>query len=178
MCKPFATGFILLVLSFGMLASCSKSNDQRDFENEALRTPSGITETNANGEVVGEPDNDDWRISPMYRGLISINSSGARLPYPNPLPYNQKITIGLYLGSLETLNRLEVYSFKDPNQLSGRIYNIEGLNPPGYEEITLSGSNISGSAGGSQADGLYRVLIYDGQQNLITYGDVQIGATQ
>jgi len=177
MSKPFAAVFILMVFSFGVLASCSKSNDQRDFENEALSAPSGITETTANGEVV-HTDNDDWRVGPMYRGLISVGSPDTQPPYPNPLPYNQNLTIGLYIRSIDTLNRLEIYSFKNPNQFIGPINTIEGLNPPGYEEITLSGSNISGSAGGSSADGLYRILIYDGQQNLITYGDVQIGTTQ
>lgn len=177
MSKPFAAGFILLVVSIGVFASCSKSNDQRDFENQALSAPSGITETNANGEVI-TTDNNDWQVGPMYRGLISIGSPDAQPPYPNPLPYNQNLTISIYIRSVDTLNRLEIYSFKNPNQLTGPIYTSEGLNPPGYEEISLSGSNISGSAGGSTADGLYRILIYDGQQNLITYGDVQIGATQ
>jgi hypothetical protein len=156
------------------LGGCSKSNDQRDFEDEALTQPQGITETNANGDVQNT-DPDDWRIAPMYRGLVSIGTPDNQPPYPNPLSYNQDLTINIYIRSIETLNEIVVRSFEFPSQANAPAIAIrEELSSPTLETITLSGQTISGSSGGQQAAGTYRILIYDGKQNLITYGDIRI----
>lgn len=167
--------FFLAVLS---LVSCSKSDDQREFENRAISEPEGITETNSNGDVVNDNiDHDDWQISPMYQGLITIGTTGdVEYPHPNPLPFNLDLTINLYIRTVETLNRIEIRTFEFPSQDSFPIRTVrDNISSPTLENFTLSGSLISGSTGSSQAAGLYRILIYDGQQNLITYGDVRIG---
>lgn len=165
--------FPLLLLGC-LFAGCSKSDDQRDFENEALTSPEGITRTDANGNVQ-QTDPDDWRISPMYSGLVSVGTPDDQPPYPNPLSFNQNLTINIYIRSIETLNRLEVYSFRFPDQANSPAIAIrDDLSSPTLETITLSGQIITGASGGSQAAGLYRILIYDGNQNLITYGDVEV----
>src|SRR5699024_5905249 len=69
--RPSALIFIILL---GI--SCSKSDDQRRFEEEALRPPQHITETNAAGDTTGTVDKDDWRIGPMFQGRISIGTLG------------------------------------------------------------------------------------------------------
>jgi hypothetical protein len=169
--------FFLLCTGCLLLTSCSKSDDQRDFENHALSEPEGITETNSNGDVINT-DPDDWRISPMYQGLISIGTPDNQPPYPNPFSFNQELIINIYIRSIETLSRIEVYSFEFPSEANSSAITIrEDISSPHLETITLSGQLISGYSGGSQAAGLYRILIYDGQQNLITYGDVQIGSS-
>lgn len=166
--------YSLILLFVGFLAAdCSKSNDQRDFENQALSEPRGFTQTSADG-TVGDTDPDDWRISPMYRGLISIGTPDDQPPYPNPLPFNQNLTINLYIRSIETLNRIEVYAFEFPSEANAPIAVREDISSPTLETLTLSGQLISGSSGGSGAAGLYRILIYDGQQNVITYGDIRV----
>lgn len=156
-----------------LLFGCSKSDDQRKFENEARTTPQNYTATNGNGEIINE-DPDDWRIAPMYSGLVSIGTPDNQPPYPNPVTFNQNLTINIYIRSIETLNRIEVYTFELPSQIRGPISVLQDLSSPTLETITLSGASISGSSGGSEATGLYRILIYDGQQNLITYGDIRV----
>ena len=167
--------YILILGLIGILFSgCSKSNDQREFENQALQEPQGFTETGPNGDIENT-DPDDWRVGPMYRGLVSIGTPDKQPPYPNPLAFNQDLTVNIYIRSIETLNRIEVFSFQLPSQPNATIAVRDDLSSPTLETFTLSGQLISGSTGGSQAEGLYRILIYDGQQNLITYGDVKIG---
>lgn len=167
--------FSLLFAGCLLLAGCSKSDDQREFENQARTEPEGITETDSNGNII-DTDPDDWQISPLYRGLITIGTPDDQPPYPNPLSFNQELTINIYIRSLETLNRLEVRTFEFPSQENFPLTPVrDDISTPTLETITLSGQLISGSSGGSQASGLYRILIYDGQQNLITYGDIRIG---
>jgi hypothetical protein len=172
----FNKSYLLLLFFAGLLlVGCSKSNDQRDFENEANTTPQNFTETNNQGDVISA-DPDDWRVSPMYRGLISIGVgiSDSQPPYPNPLSFNQNLTVNIYINNIETLNRIEIFTFEIPSELNGPFAPVNNISSPTLETISLSGEFISGSSGGSQAAGLYRVLIYDGRQNLITYGDVKI----
>ena len=165
----------ILILG-GLLASCSKSDDQRQFEEQARSQPQGITETNAQGQVVST-DPDDWRISPMYRGLVFIGNgiSDSQPPYPNPMQYNKSLDLNIYVSNTETLDYIEIYTYEIPSQLNGPIYTESDISSPQLVSPTnLSGEFISSSSGGSQASGLYRLLIYDGQQNLITYGDIRI----
>lgn len=161
-----------------MVAACSKSDDQKKFEEEALRLPENITETDASGKIIGDKeDPDDWRISPRYSGLITIGEPLTQLPYPNPLPFNQKLTLQIDLRSIQNLSRIEIY-----------VLEVSASNPlilldqqiiastPTLIEFNLGGDLISGSKGGSNAENLYRILIFDdGKRNLISYGDVQIG---
>ncbi len=164
---------VLLFIGFSM-ATCSKSNDQREFEREANSQPDKITETDDQGNIIST-DSDDWRISPMYRGLVVVGTPDEQPPYPNPLSYNQDLKINLYIRNIETLNQIEVFIFENVNERPNGPYSpINDISSPTLETINLSGQIISGSTGGSQASGLYRILIYDGQQNVITYGDIRI----
>lgn len=174
--KNFFLHIFLLFFTGGlMLTGCSKSDDQREFENQALSDPEGITSTDNNGNIKNT-DPDDWQISPMYRGLITIGTPDEQPPYPNPLPFNAELTIEIYIRTIETLNRIEINSFELPDNANSPTIAIrDNISSPTLETITLNGQLISGSTGGSQASGLYRILIWDGQQNLITYGDIRIG---
>jgi hypothetical protein len=167
--------FLIFVGGCLLIAGCSKSNDQRDFENHAISTqPEGITRTNANGETIDE-DPDDWRISPFYSGLIQVETPA----YPNPVAYNSSnLRIDLYLTpNIERANRIEVYAFRLPgeNNIYGPLDVLEDLSSlSSIETINLSGEHVANSSGGSQASGIYRILIYDGRSNLISYGDVEV----
>lgn len=165
---------LLLLFFFGcLLAGCSKSDDQRDFENQALTSPQNFTQVTTSGDVL-DTDPDDWRISPMYSGLVSVGTPDDQPPFPNPLSFNQNLSINIYIRSIETLNRMEVFVFEIPSEINGPIASLQDLSSPTLETINLNGASISGSSGGSQAAGLYRIMIYDGNQNLITYGDIRI----
>ncbi len=169
---------LFILLFFGgclLIAGCSKSNDQRDFENQAISAqPEGITRTNANGDVL-DPDEDDWRISPFYAGLIRIEVPA----YPNPVAYNSSnLRIDLFLTpNIEKANEIEVYAFKLPgqNNIYGPLDVIQDLSSlSSLVTINLTGELVANSSGGSQASGIYRILIYDGRSNLISYGDVEV----
>jgi hypothetical protein len=171
MTKISTSYFAILFLAGTFLASCSKSDDQREFENAALSVPQGITEMTARGTPVPDKgDPDDWRVSPMYRGLIDIEMPAS----PNPVALNSSLRIDLYITSLETISALEVFAFELPGSLYGPIFNQENLSSTTLVSINLNAAVVANSSPGSQASGLYRILIYDGRQNLITYGDVQI----
>lgn len=168
----------LLICSSVLLLSCSKSDDQRQFENEAWTTPENITKTDSHGNIE-QTDPDDWRISPVYSGLIRVDNPA----YPNPTPYNSSnLKIELYVTSLqffEFTNSIEVYAFKFPDD--SNIYNpidiIQDLSSSSsLFSINLSGQLIANSSGGGNSSGIYRILIFDeGRRNLITYGDIEIG---
>lgn len=169
---------LFFLIFFGgclMIAGCSKSNDQRDFETQAISSqPEGITKTKATGEII-ERDPDDWRISPFYAGLIRVEIPA----HPNPVAYNSNnLTIQLYLTpDIQKTNSIEVWAFRIPgeNNIYGPLYIIEDLSSvSSLEPINLTGELVANSSGGSQASGIYRILIYDGRSNLITYGDVEV----
>lgn len=168
---------LLLIAGFLIVAGCSKSNDQREFENQSLSTPSNFTTTPTQGEIT-DNDPDDWRVSPMYRGLINIGTgiSSFQPPYPNPMDFNQNITINIYLSNIDNLDRLEVYSFETVSEAGKPPIAIrDNISSPSLVTIQLSGQEISGPSGGSQANGLYRIRILDGDLNVVTYGDIKIG---
>jgi hypothetical protein len=169
---------IIFLAGFLIVAGCSKSNDQREFEDQSLSTPSNFTATPTQGEIT-DNDPDDWRISPMYRGLINIGTgiSSFQPPYPNPMDFNQNLTINIYLGNIDNISRIEVYSFESVSEAGKPPIAVrDNISSPSLVTIPLNGQEISGQSGGSQANGLYRIRILDGDLNVITYGDIKIGS--
>lgn len=173
MIRKHFTYLCLLFFIGCLLVGCSKSDEQRQFENEALRTPQGITETDDQGDIINE-DPDDWRIGPMYRGLIDIGSSNSEAPYPNPLGYNQNITIWISFNVSDPVEAIEIRKFRspdDPNYPQLRYLQNDQLTRDNI--ITIEGQLIAEGAG-EAGRGDYRIMIYDSNQNLISYGDVRI----
>lgn len=165
-------------MGFLALSGCSKSDDQREFENQSLSSPGNYTATPTAGEITNE-DPDDWRISPMYRGLLNIGTgiSSFEPPYPNPLDFNQDLTITIYLSNIDNLDRIEVYSFENVSDAGKAPIAVrDDISPPTLVTIRLNGQELSGKTGGSQANGIYRIRILDGDFNVITYGDIKIGS--
>lgn len=172
---PYRT--ILFLAGFLIVAGCSKSDDQREFENQSLSAPNDYTITPKEGEVT-DNDPDDWRISPMYRGLINvgIGLSSFVPPYPNPMEYNQDLNIRIYLSNIDNLDEIRVYSFEHVSDAGKtQIALRDDISSPTLVTIRLNGQEISGKSGGSQANGLYRIRVLDGDFNVITYGDIKIG---
>lgn len=160
----------IIVFSF---AGCSKSDDQRDFENHALNPPSGITETNSSGEIVGNTDQDDWRVGPMYRGLISIGYTESPAPYPNPLGYNQNLTLEIKFHVSDPVDAIEIRKFRTVGEQPVQIRYLQQDELTGFNTVTLPGKEIAYGEGSNASD-TYRLMIYDGNYNLISYGDIKI----
>ncbi|WP_372638952.1 hypothetical protein [Fodinibius sp.] len=171
--RSSALFFLSAIICMG--AACSKSDDQKRFEEQALRLPENITETNASGQKIEDKeDPDDWRISPMYQSLITIGKPYTQLPHPNPVGYNDRLILEIYLNNIETLSSIEVFALNPENQRTTLIAAQTDLSSPSLISMQMDGQHIAGSPGGSNASGLYRILIYDDRNNLITYGDIRV----
>ncbi|MGD8427926.1 MAG: hypothetical protein PVH63_09850 [Balneolaceae bacterium] len=171
--KITSYSLFLMLLGGFLMVGCSKSDDQRKFENEALATPQNITETKNDGTVINI-DEDDWRISPMYQGQISIGLQNDEPPFPNPVLFNSNLTIQLYFRTDSPVNALDIRRFRYPNSdVFTQVDFIPQDQLNAYNNITIPASQIA-IGEGSSASGLYRLLIYDGNQNLITYGDIEV----
>ncbi|MEX0904820.1 MAG: hypothetical protein WD604_06870 [Balneolaceae bacterium] len=154
-------------LFFCFTAACSQNDEQRAFERDAFSASEGYTQTTDNSETVNE-DPDDWRVSPFYQGLVSIDPA-----FPNPAAGSENITINFHNHGIETVSgliALAYYSSTGGYTPLGHDYH--GQLPTGPTFINFQGSQVAQFPENPQ--GLYRVIILDGNENVISYGDVQI----
>ncbi len=159
---------IVLVVCF-IAVGCSSNDSQREFENEAFAFPDGITRTNDRGEIINEEVSpNDWRIAPFFQGLVNL----FKPPFPNPVLTTGRVSIKLQVLSIDALSGVHVYvlhDFVSPKP----IYNsLNPQIPPGLTVITLNPLDIARFRENPQ--GIYRLIITDGRDNVITYGDIEI----
>jgi len=159
--------FLLISL---LCVACSQSDAQREFENQAFRTPQNITETTPNGEPAdgGDVDPDDWRIGPDYRGLVEVGKPA----YPNPLLIDDFLFIELDFGFESRIRGIRVFAFSDPNVNIQQVDEIT-RELSTIETLRISPSLFAGSTGVGLAS-LYRIVITDLNENVLTYGDVEV----
>ena len=149
-----------------LLAACDgvSVEEQRFFEDQAFATvPSGFTQTTEGGAVTSE-DADDWRVGPGYQGLVQT----IQVPYPNPLPFRATgvyqvnvvagVPGGLALYRLDAGGRLRLIGRPCDDAVTSTICTF-----------TFQGSEVSPV--GDEA--LVRLLLVDGQNGVVSYGDVQ-----
>ncbi len=151
--------FLLLVIS-----GCNQNSDQRDFERQAFSEPSGITETDQNGRVINN-DPDDWRIAPFFQGDIELISP----PFPNPVQTNDRLTINIQVNFLDRISGIyiRVFRFNSFYQIDDRPQVSTGITT-----FTIDPNVIAG--GNPNPQGRYRLIIQDENENVITYGDIEI----
>jgi len=158
----------LLAVSILLLIGCGKSDDQKEFEEQAYSTPAGITETTANAQQ--DPisvDPDDWQISPMYRGFVQFET----LPYPNPVVRNNATRFDLNVTGIESVPGLFIFIYDSASdRLIQEIYREPDSLPTGNKSITLDTSTFPLN----MANGLYRIILFDGRDNVISYGDIEV----
>ncbi|MDR8390833.1 hypothetical protein NC796_06780 [Aliifodinibius sp. S!AR15-10] len=155
-----------------LMAGCSKSDDQKDFENEAYSAPANYTAMNANGQpaVSNQTDPDDWRISPMYRGLVEVETEA----YPNPVFINSTFRIFIGINYITNLSRIEAFVFQTGFNQDGTGA-IDTIEESQISEGTIPALIISPSSfPQNKLDNLYRVILFDQSGNVITYGDVKV----
>lgn len=154
----------LFVLILFILTGCSQNSDQRDFEKQAFSEPAGITVTNERGDVISQ-DPDDWRIAPFFQGDIELITP----PFPNPVQTNDRLTINIQVNFLDRISGIYIRVFR-----FGNFYEIDGRPQvsTGITTFILDPKIIAGGIPNPQ--GLYRLIIQDENENVITYGDIEI----
>lgn len=155
-------GFTLLIL----LAGCNQSSDQRDFERAAFSEPEGFTQTDNSGAVISS-DPDDWRVAPFFQGLVEVDPA-----YPNPVQTTGQISVDMIMTGVESVSGLRVFAFYGPNNLQIIYEDQRRPLPPGLTSIPLSPLDVAQFPENPQ--GLYRVIVTDSNENVITYGDIRV----
>ncbi len=152
------------------LVSCSGSDDQREFERQALSPASGFTETDASGALTGNVDPDDWRISPFFQGLVEIQPA-----FPNPVQTTENVTIEITVTGVEAVRGLNIMVWFEGGHVPSVYQDPSNPLQPGLIVARFSALELSRFGnGGDGARGLKRVLIFDGNDNLISYGDIKV----
>lgn len=156
--------FIIPVIAL-FLVSCSNDDAQSDFESQAYGEAANFTETSFQGDIV-RIDSDDWRISPLYIGLITVQPA-----YPNPIQYGSNLELEVDLNGLPVNSVLEL-GFLNPSNQWIFLQQQEVIFDFDTKVFRIDTRQFGGSA--EQARGLRRMLLFDGNQRLITYGDILI----
>ena len=156
----------LALLALLGVSACDGTSveEQRFFEDQAFATaPSGFTRTDEGGEVLST-DAEDWRVGPGYAGLVQT----IQVPYPNPLPFRATgvyqvnvvagVPGGLALYRLDAGGRLRLIGQPCDDAVTSTICTF-----------TFQGSEVSPVGD----DGLVRLMLLDGQNGVVSYGDVQ-----
>lgn len=162
--------FVVIFLIAPMLSNCSGNEDQRNFERDALNVPSGYTQTDAIGEITGSVDRDDWRIAPNFQAFVS----NIQPAHPNPVQSTETVNIEITLFGNESVNGIQVVEWADGSIVHPPLY--EDLNIPlSFQTIINISANQFGRFDNAESRrGLKRVLIFDGRNNLISYGDIMV----
>lgn len=162
---------VLAIFLLFSAAACGQNDDQRDFERKAFSLPDGITETDERGQIVdGNEDPDDWRIAPFFAGLVFIDP----LPGPNPVTIGDRITFSISSPFIDGISFLEIIVLLQDGT------NFQPKSVYGPARIDLSESIIIdpvlfGRTGTAEsARGLHRIILLDGRENVISYGDVKV----
>lgn len=161
--RPF---FAILLIGILFSNGCKRDDAQVSFEREALSLPSGFTETDQFGNVINE-DSNDWRVSPLYAGLIFVEPA-----FPNPTQ-GDNITIELSITGVNNLAGFSVYFLNEnvtPTFLTSITFNPSNF----FQVIRINPQEFSPTTLLSDAIGLHRVLIYDQRNEIITYGDIKV----
>lgn len=160
--------FLIFTVCLAGLA-CSQSDAQREFEDEAFTFPDKITERGADGRPPenGMVDPNDWRIGPHYRGLIEVDPA-----YPNPVNIDGTLFIQIDFRFSNPISGLNVFVFQDPGQ-KRFILNLDRNSLSAVEVLNIPPSLFATSVGVGNSP-LYRIIVTNENEDIITYGDVEV----
>ncbi|PKD45020.1 hypothetical protein [Rhodohalobacter barkolensis] len=149
-----------------LVTGCNQSSDQRDFERAAFSLPEGITETSGNGTVINS-DPDDWRISPFFQGVVQIDPA-----YPNPVLSSNQVSLDVIITGTDAVSELIVYAYYGNNNVRPVFEDFRAPVPTGLTSLPLSPLDIARFRENPQ--GTYRIVLLDGNENVISYGDIRV----
>lgn len=162
----------LLILTISLLLACTGNEEQRDFESDAYRSPSGITRTNMHGEVISK-DDDDWRISPYFQGLVEIQPLYTP-PYPNPVTLGTSLHFEIGVTGIQPVNGLDVQIRYSDNRWKNIYSSLSSTLPPGLTTFRIDPLTLGQLGTAESAKGLHRIYFFDFNERLITYGDILV----
>ena len=147
------------------VSACSAFDNeaQRSFENAAfLLAPEGYTRVSEQGDV-GQEDPNDWLAGPAFVGRASVLTP----PYPNPAP--RDATVRLLMDTNGVAGGLALYTIDARGDLR-LLDERPDATDVGFYELAFFGSQAAAGGG----DGLYRLVVLDGNQRVVTYGDLLV----
>ncbi len=150
-----------------MIISCTGNDAQEEFERSAYSPANGITITDNSSNIIGDPDEDDWRVSPFYSGLATIEPA-----FPNPILYGTAATLEVNMtgNSFTSVLELGYFDFQDRWTQIDLKDNIEEF---GFTSFRIDAGQLFGE-NAEVSRGLYRLVLFDGNQRVVTYGDIEI----
>ncbi|GAB5534325.1 MAG: hypothetical protein Rubg2KO_05740 [Rubricoccaceae bacterium] len=155
----------LVLLAAALVSGCSAFNNEEQvaFENAAfLLQPNGYTRVSELA-VVGQADPDDWRTGPAFVGRASVLTP----PYPNAAP--RDATVRLLIDTNGVPGGLAVYTVNARGDLI-LLDERPDATDTGFYELAFFASQATAGGG----DGLYRLVVLDGRQRVVTYGDLLV----
>ena len=162
--KNYSSIFLLAIISVAF-NNCTNDDAQKKFETQAYGEPSNYTETTFQGDIV-QIDNDDWRISPLYIGLADV-----RPIFPNPVQYGSNINLDVEINGAPVGSIIELgYLNNSNNWFPLQVMDITS----DFEFVSFLINTRQFGSTAEQARGIHRMLLFDGNQRLITYGDLLI----
>jgi hypothetical protein len=152
------------------LAACDTAVLQNDFRIAALSVPQGFTRTDASGGVVGTADPDDWRSAPIY-GPAAVTSVDVAPIYPNPASGVVTLVVNVRSGTI--VGGLRVVGYVErPGQLPQTFTLAD--EPDGRGPVIVLTISLASHPGFTQGGGLRRLVLFDGQGDVISYGDLMV----
>lgn len=164
--SKFLSGSLFLCFIL-LMVSCTRNDAQREFEKQAYSLPDNFTETTNQG-VIQNVDEDDWRTSPLYQGLVEIVP-----PYPNPANTSQAIQFEVNVTGVNSLNGIIVMTRFNDNNFRTMYQDFESL-PQGLTTFQINPIEFAEFGNVEGARGLNRVYIFSGNQQMISYGDIMV----
>lgn len=143
-----------------LLAACDSQRKQDEFAEDASRPPSGYVNTTETGEILMD-DPDDWRTAPLFAGKVRIDPAR-----PNPVSAGNVVIPFSILDFNAIRGGLVLRGF-DANGRLIRLAAEPGATQPGGFAFSFNPS-LLGSVG------LHRLYIFDGADEIVSYGDLLI----
>ncbi len=163
------SGTVLLFCVLFIITGCAQNDAQREFEEQAFTFDDNITQTNGQGEIIdNNEDPDDWRTAPFFSGLVFVDPI-----FPNPVLTNDRLTLNILIAGNDAVSGLRIYSY--PGISRPRVVYDDDVRrplPPGTISVSLNPLDLTATP--ENAQGTYRLVILDANENVITYGDVRI----
>jgi hypothetical protein len=160
----FAFALLFAAAAAPLLGGCDALGAQDEFERDAAQPAQGIARTDAQGNLITD-DPDDWRTAPLYATSFFRVTLRA---FPNPAGFNEGVTIQMQTGDAIP-GGLRLVAFKDDlrSPVPGKQCDVPGDVPCIF---TFFPSDIPGARPGD----LWRLVVFDGQSNVVTYGDLLV----